>query len=104
LTLQHKVLVGSKWINRHPVDGEIYRIDLNGTVIQSPVTFAVPVEPTAEEYARQFRNLELCASDYIVPLTDHPKHAEIVVYRQELRDWPDTNDFPDTRPINPLEV
>lgn len=61
-------------------------------------------EPTAEEEARAWRDSELASTDQFVSVTDHPKHAEIIVYRQELRGWPDTNDFPNNRPINPLEV
>ena len=57
-----------------------------------------PVEPTAEEVARMWRDRELSATDYIVPLTDHPQHAAYMTYRAALRDWPATADFPDTRP------
>ena len=57
-----------------------------------------PVEPTAEEKARQWRDMELSSSDWIVPVTDHPQHAAYMAYRQALRDWPATDDFPDTRP------
>jgi hypothetical protein len=62
-----------------------------------------PAEPTAGDPERMWRDMELSSSDYIVPLSDHPKHAEIIAYRVALRAWPDTNDFPDTRPINPLD-
>jgi len=55
-------------------------------------------EPTAEETARQWRDSELAATDYIVPLTDHPQRAAYMTYRQALRDWPATDSFPDTRP------
>lgn len=57
-----------------------------------------PPEPTAEEDARMWRDRELSATDYIVPLTDHPQHAAYMTYRAALRDWPATADFPDTRP------
>ena len=57
-----------------------------------------PPEPTAEETARRWRDMELSATDYIVPLTDHPQHAAYMTYRAALRDWPATADFPDTRP------
>ena len=59
---------------------------------------------TPEQRSKNWRNAELEATDKFVSVTDHPKHAEIIVYRQELRGWPDTNDFPSTRPINPLEA
>ena len=57
-----------------------------------------PPEPTAEEAARQWRDLELAATDYIVPLTDHPQRAAYMAYREALRDWPSTDSFPATRP------
>ena len=66
--------------------------------------FAAPVktleEKTAEE--KQWRDLELQASDFIVPLTDHPRHTAYITYRQELRDYPAQQDFPNgTRPVKP---
>jgi UDP-N-acetyl-D-mannosaminuronate dehydrogenase len=58
-----------------------------------------PVEPTAEETARQWRDSELEATDQFVSVTDHPKHAEIIAYRQELRDWPNDTSFPSVKPV-----
>ena len=57
-----------------------------------------PVEPTAAEEARQWRDGELSSSDYIVPLSDHPQRAAYMTYRTALRNWPSTEDFPATRP------
>jgi len=57
-----------------------------------------PTEPTAEETARMWRDSELSATDYIVPLTDHPQRAAYMAYREALRDWPSTDSFPATRP------
>jgi len=57
-----------------------------------------PATPTAEEAARMWRNGELAATDYIVPLSDHPQRAAYMTYRTALRDWPSTSDFPDTKP------
>jgi hypothetical protein len=60
------------------------------------------VDPQAEntkaEAARFWRNRELARTDYILPLTDHPELDAYKTYRTELRDWPSTSDFPDTRP------
>jgi len=57
-------------------------------------------EKTAEE--KQWRDSELQASDFIVPLTDHPQHTAYMTYRQELRDYPAQQDFPNgTRPVKP---
>ena len=72
--------------------------------IYSNGIFAPPVktleEKTAEE--KQWRDDELQASDFIVPLTDHPQHAAYMTYRQELRDYPAQQDFPNgTRPVKP---
>ena len=57
-----------------------------------------PVEPTAEEAGRRWRDMELSSSDFIVPLSDHPQRAAYISYRESLRAWPSTSDFPDTRP------
>ena len=57
-----------------------------------------PPEPTAEETARMWRDMELSATDYIVPLSDHPQRAAYMTYREALRDWPSTDSFPATRP------
>ena len=48
--------------------------------------------------ARSWRDMELLATDYIVPLTDHPQRSAYMTYRQNLRDWPSTSNFPDTKP------
>lgn len=59
-------------------------------------------DPIPKEVSeKEWRDLELTRTDWIVPVTDHSKHAEYLTYRQELRDWPSTVDFPDTRPIAP---
>ena len=51
--------------------------------------------------AKIWRNNELQAIDFIVPLTDYPNHTAWITYRQELRDWPSTNAFPNTKPTSP---
>tara|TARA_R110000772_G_C13230567_1_gene432711 strand:+ start:853 stop:1155 length:303 start_codon:yes stop_codon:yes gene_type:complete len=58
-----------------------------------------PVEPTAAEAGRTWRNGELSSSDYIVQLSDHPQRAAYMAYRESLRTWPSTAAFPDTRPV-----
>ncbi len=66
--------------------------------------FAVPVKTLEEKTAEEkfWRDSELQSTDYIVPLTDHPQHAAYMTYRQELRDYPAHQDFPNgTRPIKP---
>jgi hypothetical protein len=65
--------------------------------------FVAPVKTTEEleAEARLWRDNELKATDFIVPTTDYPNHAAWLTYRQELRDWPSTDAFPDTKPIKP---
>jgi hypothetical protein len=73
----------------------------NGTTLEK--THHDP-PPTAEEIeleAKKWRNDELQSTDYIVPLTDHPDQSATLTYRQELRDWPSTDAFPETKPIKP---
>ena len=62
--------------------------------------------PTDEEillinkvHAGEWRDGELQKTDTLSLLADHPKKTEIAAYRQKLRDWPSTSDFPDTRPV-----
>ena len=57
-----------------------------------------PVEPTAEETARQWRDMELMSTDYIVSLLDHPQRDAHISYRESLRQWPSTDSFPATKP------
>ena len=68
----------------------------NGTVIKKHFIVEEIIPETT--IARQWRDNELQSTDYIVPLTDHPDHAATITYRQELRDWPSTDAFPDTKP------
>ena len=62
-----------------------------------------PIKTTdkLEAEGREWRDNELKSTDSIVPLTDHPDHAATITYRQELRDWPSTEDFPNTKPTKP---
>ena len=57
-----------------------------------------PDMPWSEEDARNWRDVELDSTDWILPVTDHPQHAAYKTYRTKLRDWPGTSDFPDTKP------
>jgi hypothetical protein len=54
---------------------------------------------TPEQKARKWRDQELAATDYILPVTDHPQRDDYIAYRTALRDWPSTESFPDTRPV-----
>jgi len=54
-----------------------------------------------EAEAKHWRDNQLQSTDYIVPITDHSSHTALMSYRQELRDWTDTSDFPATKPTKP---
>jgi hypothetical protein len=58
-------------------------------------------EATASKEAalKTWRDSELSFTDYIVPITDMPNYDSWMSYRQALRDWPNTENFPDTKPI-----
>jgi hypothetical protein len=61
----------------------------------------VKTQEELEEEAREWRDVELQATDFIVPTTDYPNHAKWLTYREQLRDWPSTDDFPETKPTKP---
>ena len=51
-----------------------------------------------EAEARSWRDSELVATDQASQTPDWPNRDNILTYRTALRDWPATEDFPDTRP------
>ena len=51
-----------------------------------------------KEQAKEWRNFELEKTDSRSAVSDDPQHDAIIVYRQALRDWPTTSDFPNTKP------
>lgn len=53
---------------------------------------------TKEEEEIEWRNSELARTDVLMAASDYPYKEQLTVYRQELRDWPSTEDFPETRP------
>jgi len=65
----------------------------------------VPPAPTEEQLtenahseARDWRDGELLATDKASQTPDWPNRDNILTYRTALRDWPATDDFPDTKP------
>jgi len=65
----------------------------------------VPPAPTEEQLteiahreAREWRDSELVATDQASQTPDWPNRDNILTYRTALRDWPATDDFPDTKP------
>lgn len=49
-------------------------------------------------FQRKWRDEELERTDWIIPITDHPDRASHITYRANLRNWPSTDSFPETRP------
>tara|TARA_E500000331_G_C17173802_1_gene677368 strand:+ start:930 stop:1229 length:300 start_codon:yes stop_codon:yes gene_type:complete len=57
-----------------------------------------PSAPSAEDSGRMWRDRELEATDKAAQTPDWPNRDNILTYRQALRDWPSTSNFPSTRP------
>lgn len=51
---------------------------------------------------RAWRDSELDRTDKFMSVSDYPYKEAMVAYRQTLRDWTDSEDFPTVRPT--LEV
>ena len=85
----------------NPIPGDEIKYTNNTTGLIVITTYSDPIvipQEEIEDLAREWRNEELSKTDHIVPLTDHPDHADTLAYRAALRDWPTTSDFPDTKP------
>ena len=57
-----------------------------------------PVTIPLRQTARIWRDQELAATDNIAQTPDFPNRDKYLTYRQALRDWPSTADFPDKKP------
>jgi len=95
----------AKWIIKD-ADGNITNPAIKGTEDWVKANFEHYEElppstqnpPSKEWEERRWRNAELHNTDVLVLLPDHPDKDNLTAYRQALRDWPSTGDFPDTRP------
>ena len=54
--------------------------------------------PTPDQKARTWRDAELTRTDIAATVSDFPNAKAYIVYRQSLRSWPSTSDFPNIRP------
>lgn len=54
-----------------------------------------------EEKAKRWRDSELQTTDNIAQTPDYPNRDAWITYREQLRDWPSTSDFPETKPTKP---
>ena len=90
-----QTLVDDVWVTQDPTDGQSYRKLMDGFAFEIG-TYSVP---SADVEARQWRDAELSATDKASQTPDWPNRDNILLYRTALRDWPSTEDFPNTRPV-----
>ena len=60
-----------------------------------------PTQDKINLEARIWRDQELAATDAIAQTPDFPNRDVWLSYRKELRDWPTTSSFPNTKPSKP---
>ena len=48
----------------------------------------------------EWRNIQLKETDNLMILSDYPYKEKLTQWRQTLRDWTSTEDFPHTRPVS----
>ena len=100
-TLENSKVIGHKRVLSHyeMQDNEvIYSDDVTVSLgmVYNPETNEFSVDLEAE--ARQWRDAELVRTDDLALLTDYPNKEALLTYRQALRDWTATEDFPEIRP------
>lgn len=93
--------------NENPISGDILRYEYtDGTIIEKQ--FNIISDDDRQEInnniAKDWRDNELKRTDFIVPLSDYPNRDAWITYRQQLRDWTTTSDFPNTKPTAPSEL
>lgn len=89
-----------KWIynSNGNIQGVFTSLELAAADASKSGTIEQIAEIELEAKQRAWRNQELKNTDWIVPITDHPERAAYITYRTNLRNWPATEDFPDTKP------
>lgn len=86
---------GGNVINTIIADAEFVEANFDYyELYEAPTPPAIP----AEDSGRMWRDRELYATDRAAQTPDWPNRDNILTYRQALRDWPSTADFPETRP------
>lgn len=61
------------------------------------IKLAEEIEKKAKE-PFEWRDSELSRTDVLMAASDYPYKAQLEIYRQALRDWPASEQFPETRP------
>jgi hypothetical protein len=85
----NEVIGGEAFCKEVTKDGGSYEIINPPALTQSQIN--------AE--AKLWRDGELSATDNISQTPDFPNRDKYLTYRQKLRDWPSTADFPDKKPV-----
>ena len=66
--------------------------------IEKPTLSSKEITEQEQQEAKDWRNAELDRTDMFYLLDDYPDKDKLKTYRQALRDWPSTSDFPDKKP------
>ncbi len=66
--------------------------------VEPPTLSSKDIAEQKQQEARSWRNAELDRTDTLYLVDDYPDKDKLKTYRQELRDWPSTADFPDKKP------
>jgi len=88
----NEVIGGEDFCKEVTKDGGSYEI------VNPPVLSTEDQKNIDEINARIWRDEELAATDNISQTPDFPNRDKYLTYRQALRDWPSTADFPDKKP------
>ena len=111
-SIENLTAIGRVYDEENPIYylvGDVIKFTLhNGGAISKTITEedVMVAGPTEEEIitatlaieAKRWRDQELKSTDTLSLLEDHPNNTNILSYRQALRDWPNTSDFPLTKP------
>lgn len=65
--------------------------------VEQTIPSDMPLEGR-QALAREWRNKELDKTDWIAAISDHGSYNDYMTYREALRNWPATDNFPDTKP------
>ena len=65
--------------------------------VEQTIPSDMPLEGR-QALAREWRNKELDKTDWIAAISDHGSCNDYMTYREALRNWPATDNFPDTKP------
>lgn len=65
------------------------------------ITYPAGAYHWTEKEAKAWRNKELKMTDWIVSVTDHSDRDAYLEYRAQLRNWPNTDNFPFFPPTKP---